>query len=264
MLRTRLFDSGWQVILAIGSRTDSGGTLRLGYSSLPFHLEVKDPTGNTKGLAIKYSLFSSDLALEMIVTKQYHFYPYIMLGTGCGFFKSQGGGSKLFSQSHWIFGTGIKVPLNHQRTLDIHTAYNSANDDILDVVNTGGCDAYTNIRIGLSFLTRSQHEPESELFSNRTYPTKVLSVPSKAQNPSTLDSRNIDFLEFSPEKIAASFTRIYQRCLKSLSAKKYAQAAEIFTDLIQHYPSHFWASNCHFWLGQSYYGLRDTQRALAS
>jgi tol-pal system protein YbgF len=53
---------------------------------------------------------------------------------------------------------------------------------------------------------------------------------------------------------SASFSRAYEEALSQFYAKRYSEAIAQFNSLIAQFPDHSLASNCVYWIGESYFG----------
>ncbi|MCE7945373.1 MAG: outer membrane protein assembly factor BamD [Chlorobi bacterium CHB1] len=62
----------------------------------------------------------------------------------------------------------------------------------------------------------------------------------------------------------ASFSLAYERGLSLLTAKRYQDAINIFSDLVARFPSHALASHCHYWNGEAYFNLGNYQAAITA
>ncbi len=58
-----------------------------------------------------------------------------------------------------------------------------------------------------------------------------------------------------------NFRRAYKEALNEFNSRQYKTAIRDFSLLIQTNPSHPLASNCHYWIGESYYALKNYQKA---
>ena len=56
----------------------------------------------------------------------------------------------------------------------------------------------------------------------------------------------------------------YKDALNRFRGRRYTEAIDILTWLLQQYPNDALASNCEYWIGESYFGLSDYQRAYAA
>lgn len=60
----------------------------------------------------------------------------------------------------------------------------------------------------------------------------------------------------APER-AGEFSTSYEEGLRAFYARDYTGAIQTFSGLLQAYPTHRLASNCQYWIGESYFGLGD-------
>jgi len=60
----------------------------------------------------------------------------------------------------------------------------------------------------------------------------------------------------------AEFKKLYASALDKFYARRYREAIPQFEDLIRANPRHFLASNCHYWIGESYNGLSEYRKAI--
>ncbi len=61
----------------------------------------------------------------------------------------------------------------------------------------------------------------------------------------------------------AGFSRVYEQALSNFYAKRYPQAVQMFTDLVNQFPAHSLASSCHYWIGESQFNLGNYQEAVS-
>lgn len=57
---------------------------------------------------------------------------------------------------------------------------------------------------------------------------------------------------------------MYEQALNKFYLKRYAEAAQMFTDLTGQFPNHPLVSNCHYWIGESQFQLGNYQVAIAA
>jgi tol-pal system protein YbgF len=55
---------------------------------------------------------------------------------------------------------------------------------------------------------------------------------------------------------------MYEQALNKFYARRYLEAAQMFTDLTGQFPNHPLASNCHYWIGESHFQLGNYQEAV--
>ena len=60
---------------------------------------------------------------------------------------------------------------------------------------------------------------------------------------------------------ASDFSANYEQGLENFYAHEYDAAIYIFNSILDTYPNHHLASNCQYWIGESYYGLKQYQKA---
>lgn len=60
------------------------------------------------------------------------------------------------------------------------------------------------------------------------------------------------------------YKRRYSMGLEKFNARQYRQAIEIFEELLSSNPDHALASNCYYWIGESYNGLGRLSEAIAA
>jgi tol-pal system protein YbgF len=65
-----------------------------------------------------------------------------------------------------------------------------------------------------------------------------------------------------PKVDPAAETRAYEDAINLVKDKRYKEAVTAFEGFLKEYPSSVLASSAHFWLGNSFYALRDCQRAI--
>lgn len=59
-----------------------------------------------------------------------------------------------------------------------------------------------------------------------------------------------------------SFSAAYETALNRYYRRRYTEAIRIFEKLLQRFPNHSLASNCEFWIGESYFGAGDFNNAI--
>jgi len=83
---------------------------------------------------------------------------------------------------------------------------------------------------------------------------------------SSLDFKNqrITDLETALQKTGTSttvgsggFSENYEEALRQFYGRDYRSAISRFSDLLKRFPQHNLASNCKYWIGESYFGLRE-------
>lgn len=67
-----------------------------------------------------------------------------------------------------------------------------------------------------------------------------------------------------PVVTGASFSRQYEQALQTFYRKRYADAIQMFTDLVERYPTHSLSSSCQYWIGEANFHTGNYQAAVAS
>lgn len=60
----------------------------------------------------------------------------------------------------------------------------------------------------------------------------------------------------------SGFMAEYQAARSKFEGYQYHDAIEGFQSLLSRYPDHLMADNCQYWIGESYFGLKDYQKAI--
>ncbi|MTW21467.1 tol-pal system protein YbgF [Allochromatium palmeri] len=67
----------------------------------------------------------------------------------------------------------------------------------------------------------------------------------------------------APETFGASERDLYSQAFEHLKERRYQEAKTAFNDLLRRYPQGEYADNARYWLGETYYVLREYPAALA-
>lgn len=67
-----------------------------------------------------------------------------------------------------------------------------------------------------------------------------------------------------PVVTGASFSRQYEQALQTFYLKRYADAIQMFTDLVERYPTHSLSSSCQYWVGEANFHSGNYQEAVAA
>lgn len=59
----------------------------------------------------------------------------------------------------------------------------------------------------------------------------------------------------------SNFSDAYEEALRNFYSRNYEEAIRIFTELKNNFPNHKLASNCQYWIGESYFGMGDYAKA---
>jgi tol-pal system protein YbgF len=76
-------------------------------------------------------------------------------------------------------------------------------------------------------------------------PTKVVTLPTPAVSSAQL-----------------SFEDAYRKALEKFNKKDYKEAIVLFQALIERDRNNSFADNCQYWIGESYYGMKDYHKAI--
>ncbi|MCA9733134.1 MAG: tetratricopeptide repeat protein [Deferribacteres bacterium] len=61
-----------------------------------------------------------------------------------------------------------------------------------------------------------------------------------------------------------AFTYAYEDGLYKFYSRRYDDAIDVFSSLVQNYPNHYLTSNCNYWLGEAYFSIGDFSQAIMS
>ena len=86
--------------------------------------------------------------------------------------------------------------------------------------------------------------------AGKTSGTAVASTASTRRSSATTSAASSDFMR--QYRVARSLFERYE----------YNDAIEAFQNLLQTYPNHPMADNCQYWIGESYFGLKQYQKAI--
>jgi len=97
--------------------------------------------------------------------------------------------------------------------------------------------------------------------------SKVKNLQTKPANGQSYSSE--ETTQFARSRRATSaatsanvnFRRAYKKALNEFNSRKYKEAIRDFSVLMQTNPNHPLAGNCHYWIGESYYALKNYQKA---
>lgn len=59
-----------------------------------------------------------------------------------------------------------------------------------------------------------------------------------------------------------AYYQLYQNAHQYFNNRSYAQAIQLFQQLMANHPSHNLVSNCQYWIGESYYGMQNYRAAI--
>jgi tol-pal system protein YbgF len=56
----------------------------------------------------------------------------------------------------------------------------------------------------------------------------------------------------------------YQNALRVFNGRNYEQAQKLFSDIVRQYPQGAYGDNCYYWIGESFYAMRDWASSIAA
>ncbi len=66
-----------------------------------------------------------------------------------------------------------------------------------------------------------------------------------------------------PVITGASFSRQYEQALQTFYLKRYPEAIQMFTDLVERFPAHSLTSSCQYWIGEAHFHAGNYSEAVA-
>lgn len=325
----------------LGRRFSSsfGGSLVLGFATVPFNFPGLTPTGTRQSVAVKSSLLYAQLLFDFEIVNSGKLHPYLMIGAGGMNYKGfrpalQQATNKRINDGSAIAGLGVRYLVSPTVALNFNGAFHYTTSQNLDT-QPGGPDNYASMRFGITkFLGRTAMEsPFDETFSDlsvfdessgeasareelrssdnlqslladledsgddgldnaqRDDMEEYIRLKSQVEEINQeIDSKESEIsslqtalvsqkeqvvgmqknLQKMPKKTAAapaapssSFSRAYEDALNSFYLKRYAEASEKFSTLLDQFPNHSLASNCYYWRGEAEYQLGNSQTAIA-
>lgn len=120
---------------------------------------------------------------------------------------------------------------------------------------------------GIELKEREISSLQETLFDRRTKLSDLESGKISASNGGVGADRSVAQPRMAAGAMTgstASFSLAYERGLSLLTAKRYQEAINIFSDLVARFPSHALASHCHYWNGEAYFNLGNYQAAITA
>ena len=128
--------------------------------------------------------------------------------------------------------------------------------DKLDADETDmSMEQYVRLKSRIDELSSLIENKEKELDELRT------SLDFKDQRISDLESELGRISSSGYAAGSGSFSMTYESALRGYYARDYQGAIAVLNDLKNRYPTHKLASNCQYWIGESYFGMGDYIRA---
>ncbi|KAA3616662.1 MAG: tetratricopeptide repeat protein [Calditrichaeota bacterium] len=79
------------------------------------------------------------------------------------------------------------------------------------------------------------------------------------------DATSSDYANYDSDSNAqVEFTYAYEDGLYKFYSRRYDDAIEVFSSLIQNYPNHYLIGNCNYWLGEAYFSIGDFSQSIMS
>jgi tol-pal system protein YbgF len=111
---------------------------------------------------------------------------------------------------------------------------------------------YVRLKSRMDDLNQQIGQKEGEINTLRT------ALTEKNETVESLQTQ----LTSPPASSSTSFSRAYEEALSQFYAKRYTAAINQFNTLIAQFPDHSLASNCVYWIGESYFGSGNYRDAV--
>lgn len=158
----------------LGQRFSSrlGGSLVLGFATVPFNFPDVTSAGTRQSVAVKSSLLYAQLLFDYEIVNTGKLHPYLMIGAGGMNYKGfrpaiQQATNKRINDGSALAGLGVRYLVSPTVALNLNGAFHYTTSQNLDT-QPGGPDNYASMRFGITkFLGRSAAEsPLDETFSD--------------------------------------------------------------------------------------------------
>lgn len=135
-----------------------------------------------------------------------------------------------------------------------------ADDGGMDNAQRDDMEEYIRLKSQVEEINQEIDSKESEISSLRTaLVSQKEQAVSMEKNLQKMPKRTAA----TPAAPSSSFSRAYEDALNSFYLKRYAEASEKFSTLLDQFPNHSLASNCYYWRGEAEYQLGNPQAAIA-
>ena len=283
------FGVGGEGILGYRFTDRIGVTGSGGYATFPFNVGAS------------FNVYYGNVLFDVELANQSSFHPYLALGGGGVNFPS---GPNRFNDVTAVGGAGFRVLLQPNLALNVNGLYNryvsgtlknnayvSARAGLTFVLGGGGGSSDEDM-----FVEEAPFEEVDSPFENRRRESQGLagqagSMQDYVRLKSQVDEINQDIdnkereisslvsaVNESKQQVTdmqaaapagrmeanAGFSRAYEQALNNFYSKRYAQAVQMFTELITQFPMHSLVSSCHYWVGESQFNLGNYQEAISS
>lgn len=158
----------------LGQRFSSrfGGSLALGFATVPFNYAGLNSAAQRQSLSVKSSLIYAQLLFDYELANSGRLHPYLMIGAGGLNYKgfkpaAQTTTKKRINDASAIAGLGVRYLASPTVALNLNGAFHYTTSQNLDA-QKGGPDNYASMRFGVTkFLGRSDMEsPFDETFTD--------------------------------------------------------------------------------------------------
>ncbi len=106
----------------------------------------------------------------------------------------------------------------------------------------------------LALLVEAYKDLHAQIKAIEAIPMRV----SPKSSPPTFSPASAISLVSSPEY------DLYQQALQIFNKRQYEEAAALFNDQLNHYPSGQYAANAYYWIGECYYAISDFASAISA
>ncbi|MDZ7289762.1 MAG: tetratricopeptide repeat protein [candidate division KSB1 bacterium] len=153
------------------------------------------------------------------------------------------------------------------RATDMYTDKNSTDEELsdfqqqIDQLETApqqqpqDMQEYVRLKSRMDELNQEISQKENEISTLRT------ALAEKKDNVDAMQTQLAN-TPAVPSVSAAGFSRAYEDALSKFYAKRYSEAIAQFNGLLEQFPDHSLASNCVYWIGESYFGSGNYSEAI--
>ncbi|MCI0692171.1 tol-pal system protein YbgF [candidate division KSB1 bacterium] len=115
-------------------------------------------------------------------------------------------------------------------------------------------EEYTRLKAKVDELKQTLNSKESEIVT--------LSTALAESKERVVQIQNTVETQPPPASNNGDVRGLYEQALNKFYAKRYMEAMQTFADLANQFPNHPLVSNCHYWIGESHFQLRNYQEAV--
>ena len=110
----------------------------------------------------------------------------------------------------------------------------------------------------LSLLIEAFKDLQAQVTALQNAPAPKYAKAASAAPATFSPSATSAILSNSPEYDS------YQNSMRAFNSRNYDTAIKLFSDVLKQYPQGSYSDNCHYWIGECHYALRDFASAIAS